>query len=109
MFQLVLKEDKEYNTYDVSLKYSDDRISLTLEPEYPECIVDVNLDTDCRLDSSPSNGEFYLAWDSKSIFLSVAKYGDGQGGSLTVTINRTPEVMASLMKCLKEWQDVFTK
>jgi len=109
MFEIEFIEDKDYKTWDVQLKYTDQSLSLTLEPEYPEYISKLNLETDQQFNTSPSNGNFSIDWQSDQIILSVAKYGDGNGGFLIVRILKTQPVLESLMKCLRQWQAAFSK
>jgi hypothetical protein len=104
MFTLVTIKDED--CWDIQLNYLDDCVSLTFSPENSAAIKDVNLDTD-GFDTATCNGEFSLNWNGEFITMNIAKYGDGEGGSQWTKIRKTPEVMASLLKCLQEWQILF--
>lgn len=78
---------------------------ITLSPEYPEEIMNVDLDTENgQFDTRPSNGDFCLKWTSEKITFVVARHGDGQGGSIVVQLTSTHELLDNLKTVLKELQ-----
>ena len=60
-------------------------------------------------DSAPSNGEFRFHYDKDKIVFNVAKYGNGQGGCLTLVFKMTKEILNSLEEALKEWRSIILK
>lgn len=54
-------------------------------------------------DSNPDNGTFRFYYDDEKISFSVAKYGDGQGGSFDITFRMTKEIKESLEDALELW------
>ena len=104
--EVIRHEDDDGVYHDITLHYTDGDLNVAFAPEDPDHIKSVNLDKGI-FDTSPSNGSFGLSWSGKVIMIDVARYGDGQGGSTTTTIAKTPERMESLMACLKQWQALY--
>lgn len=67
----------------------------------PETITNVTTEIG-RFDLKPSNGESYFTWNEESVVFRCSKYGCGQGGDLTISLLSTPELLASLKKCVQE-------
>jgi hypothetical protein len=90
--------------------YEDDSVSLIFKNDIleieccPESCEDLN---DDGYDSAPSNGEFTFHYDDEKITFSAAKYGDGQGGCLTLVLKMTKEIRESLENALNEWRYVI--
>ena len=99
----------EFDCTDVKLSFSKNGINFTLVPEYPQAMNATF--PKGRFDSSPSNGSFWFQWDLEEKFIefTVAKYGDGQGGSLFIQVPLDDEDCARLKKSLIVWEDAFKK
>ena len=91
----------------IVLKYENQHIKVEFEPEYPEHIKNLDLDVGVFFRTPTYNGEFCIDWEGQKIIMTVAKYGDGMGGSMKFAIDKTPEHMRSLMLCLREWQKLY--
>lgn len=117
MFTFEFTDDYDYGTedgavgtmiYSVQLKFNIGDLTFFFDPEYPEHIRDVDITAESgRFDTSPSNGGFSLEWSPTVIRVSVAKYGDGRGGTLDVTVKANPEMLESLKSALREWKALF--
>jgi hypothetical protein len=86
------------NDYTVTLRFKNEFIDLECRPENPTEIQEDGFD------SGPSNGEFYFYYNDDVITFAAARYGDGNGGNLNVTLKMTPEIKESLEVALKEWR-----
>jgi hypothetical protein len=94
----------------------DDRV-LTLELAYhglslqftPEnyCFIK-NMEAESgEYNTKPGNGVFCLTWSPTLIELSCAKYGDGEGGSSSISIpTPSKELSASLRDALRTWKKI---
>ena len=95
-------------SYDIE----NDSVSLVFKNEIleidcsPECFYELVED---GYDSAPSNGEFHFYYDDTSITFNVGKYGDGQGGCLTIVLEMTKEIRESLEKAITEWRALISK
>jgi hypothetical protein len=106
MFTLeMIKVDDDLS---IKLHFTSDGISLTLDPERPEAIQGVEWKDGC-FDTGPGNGAFSLTWKGDIIEMTVAKYGDGNGGALTARVKKTPELTASLKQAFDQWKALFKK
>ena len=94
MFTLEINEDS------LTLKFEDkDRgLKIVCCPEDITCL------TDGGFDSCPSNGEFYFYKKDTKIVFTCAKYGNGSGGSLEISVDVTPEIAESYERILEEWK-----
>jgi len=77
-----------------SIQINYDGLTVDFSPEYPEMFVGSplleNPHVNVLHDARPSNGECYVKlWDVMTFC--IAKHGNGQGGSMILTIERTPE------------------
>lgn len=82
---------------------------IELIPEDPYEIVDLTseqIQNEGVFDTRPSNGDFTLSWNKEFIRISVAKYGDGRGGSVTIETPTTDERLNSLSECLSLWKQL---
>ena len=61
--------------------------------------VDLETDHGC-FDSRPFNGDFSFSWSPQVIEICVAKYGDGNGGSIILSIPSSPESISELQRVL---------
>ena len=89
----------------VTLSFVSDHFTLKFTPEDSQHILDVNLGESGNFDTSPGNGECSMTWTPEQFFFNVARYGDGSGGYLYVTIKNTPEIMQSFRECIDKWVD----
>ena len=97
MFSLIIKDD------DVTLKFESETFNLEFAPQNPKAL------KDGVFNSQPTNGECYFREDAAEIIFNCAKFGCGQGGSLTVKIKMTSEIKASLENCIKVWENHLKK
>ena len=83
---------------------------ISLEPESIEAVEKINLDSNYGcFNSKPTNGEFYISWTPTHIRICVAKYGDGNGGSIILTIPSSSDLIKELCDVLlnlKKLQEV---
>jgi hypothetical protein len=86
----------------IKLRYDGD-VRISMSPEEPQQITGINFDVDTSFSTCTSNGEWSIDWTSDFIVMTVAKFGDGGGGDLNVSIKKTPEIMASFMSCMRKW------
>ncbi len=98
--------DREYNT--VSLIFKNEILEIDCSPECLKCLYDDGEDI-YSYDSTPSNGEFRFHYDDKNITFNAAKYGDGQGGCLTLVLKMTKDIRKSLDEAINEWKEVILK
>jgi len=68
----------------------------------PECTGPPDL-TNCVLQGTTSNGELSMSWSRDTVKIILAKYGDGEGGSITIKITRNK----SFDDMLEEWEGFF--
>ena len=85
--------------YCISLHFQNEFMSLSCCPEYPGAI---NSSKKNKFVCRPCNGEFSFNWNDEKITFTCGKYGDGQGGNLTISFKVTPEILISLDKCIEE-------
>ena len=97
-----LHYDSEYNM--VSLIFKNEILEIDCSPECLKYLYD-----DGAYDSTPSNGEFRFHYDDENITFNAAKYGDGQGGCLTLVLKMTKEIRKSLDEAINEWKEVILK
>lgn len=103
-------DENLYYTHDVSLKLQYQGLSLTFEPENTEVIfqIDISKNIGC-IDTRPSNAQFALTWSPELITIVCGRYGDGNGGSVEMSVKSTPELLKSLQKSLKVWKEAVEK
>ncbi len=92
------------NEYEIAtLLFSNEVLEISCCPE--------SLDGLCEdgYDSAPSNGEFSFSYDAEKISFTVAKHGDGQGGSIDISFRMTKEIRESLEIALNEWRAVIKR
>ena len=82
----------------ITLSFKNEMIQIECYPEDPSAICDDGYSSD------PSNGEFEFYYNDDSISFTAAKYGDGRGGSLSLTFKMTPEIKESLKNAMSEWR-----
>lgn len=58
-------------------------------------------------ESECNNGECSIYYSEKLIIFEVAKYGDGEGGSLSISLKMTEEIFNSLKEALKQWKKII--
>jgi hypothetical protein len=87
----------------ITLKFKNQAFDLECCPETMDVLY-----TTQRFDTKPANGTFYFTWNEEHITFEVAKYGNGQGGSLKIVIPSTPELINSLINSLQDIQ-LFTQ
>jgi hypothetical protein len=108
MFQIkVEKESLDEEEYiSVTLTLEIHGITISLSPEDVEFIRDVDIEDEkgC-FNSDPCNGEFSLDWNENKIDICCARYGDGNGGNLFVSIPATQETLSSLKSSLRKWKE----
>lgn len=104
MFTIKIEKDGE--DFDVCLSFKSDSFSMSFSPEDSECpeIADSG-----SFEAHPCNGNCSFEWNSDAIKFNLAKYGDGQGGDLSITIKNTPEIMSSLKDCLNQWNEAASQ
>ena len=90
---------------DTTLIFENDNMSIDCSPEYPELLKGEEIGKEGSFDSAPSNGEFSFDWNEKFISFTCAKRGDGLGGNLRIEIKSTPEILDSLIRCLRELKE----
>lgn len=106
--EIIKDTDPDYpECFDIKLHYDDGDFTVDFEPEQSDLIKYVDLEKDEELASGGANGEFSLSWDGPKILFVSASYGSGNKGRKVTGMNKTPERMASLMSCLKEWKALF--
>lgn len=95
---------------DVTLTLDIHGITISLSPENTVCIQDVNIEAKhgC-FNSDPCNGEFSLDWNENKIDICCARHGDGNGGSLFVSIPATQETLSSLKSSLRKWKEAIDR
>ena len=81
----------------VDLIFQNDTILISVSPED---LFAFNEMKDNEYNSDPGNGDFKFRWDDKEITFTCAKYGNGKGGSINITIRMTPEILKSLQNCI---------
>lgn len=91
-----------------TIKFKYHGMDLSLCPESPEIFWNsefiTNTSGDFVFDSQPGNGEFDITLDD-NFTINVAKYGDGQAGSLSISVERTPQISEDFSKIVKEISD----
>lgn len=88
----------------VTLTFTDNNFSVSFSPEDIEHIMNIDIGDSGKFDSCPWNGECSLQWNSEKFIFNVAKFGDGKGGSLTITVPNTPELMKSFRSSIEQWK-----
>ncbi len=88
--------DHEYDK--VSLSFRSELIDIEFNPEDCTALLDDGFD------SAPSNGEFSFSFNEETISFSIAKHGDGQGGSFSLSLKMTKEIKESLDNAISEWR-----
>jgi hypothetical protein len=107
---LNIDDSEECSYLDVCLRYNNDNgTNFVFIPENTEAIKDIEISDTGSFDTSPSNGICAFSWDSQSLFFQLGKFGDGNGGSLCITLRNTPEVLQSLKGCLTLWKEANAK
>jgi hypothetical protein len=91
----------EFNS--VSLEFENEFLKLECVPESSEYL------DDHGYSSCPSNGEFEFYFNEETITFNAAKRGDGQGGTLTITLKMTKEIRESLEKAMEDWRVFLLK
>lgn len=84
----------------LSLVYTNNDQKMVFSPENIEPIKFSNTG---KYSSGTSNGCHSLDWDDNSFIFEVSKYGDGHGGSISVKINNTSELMKSFKNAIDQW------
>lgn len=92
--------DGEEVSCDFQLHYADDSVTLELSPEKHSPIVITDRGS---FDSCPGNGDFTFSWNRDHFSFTVGKYGDGNGGTLIVTVKNTPELHRTFVTALEQW------
>lgn len=103
MFSLKINREADDITT-VALVYKEGGVTLKSEPENVDHILSIDIPETGSFDTNPSNGTFCITWHTKKILMTVAKYGDGEGGSLTGKIKKTDAALDSLFLCLRCWK-----
>jgi hypothetical protein len=88
---------------EVVLKYASDSFTLRFAPERHEALDAVG--EVGSFDTYPRNGVCHLEWNADQVVFGIGKFGDGNGGELTVTIRNSPAVMKSLIDSLTRWKE----
>jgi hypothetical protein len=84
---------------DVAIYFNNDFISLEFVPEDCTDLFDKGFG------SVISNGDFGFSFNNGQIIFYIAKYGDGQGGNFSLTLNMTREIEESLEQAIREWRE----
>lgn len=81
-------------------------ITIELEPESPERIRGLDLGS-MDYDTSHDDTNFCVRWNAgPQIVMDVASFdGSGVRSGVMITIEKSPEIMDSLMQALHDWQD----
>ncbi len=82
----------------VEFSFKNENIKITCCPE------NANELQEDGFDSAPGNGEFSFYFNDHEISFTAAKHGDGQGGSLTISVKMTDEIKKSLEVAMMEWR-----
>lgn len=112
MFSLELiqntEQEEEYMSIVINVNINNTKISLY--PEYPQMFVDSqfinNPHMDIKFNSGTTNGEFKIDLNDK-FTINVAKYGDGKGGLMSFTTERTYDLSIQFSKIVKEISDLI--
>ena len=84
-------------------------ITILLYPEHPHIFVDSQFiifpHMDIKFNSNPSNGKFQIELDD-NFSITVEKCGDGLGGSMKFTTERTHKLSKQFSKLVKEISDL---
>lgn len=99
MFTLSHEVDKE-GYLDVTLKFENDDTIVTFTPE--DCRANLKEEGDVWF--TTTNGCCYFSHQGNTFEFSVAKFGGGDGGQLTITIKLSPIEKESFVCCLKKWK-----
>lgn len=102
-----VRVDKDDDIIDVTLKYDSPTVRFEFDPENPHALPSPIGDSG-EFRGTNSNGEFHFSWSPESITFVSARYGDGEGGSLSITVTNTADTMASLKKALEGWSASLT-
>jgi hypothetical protein len=96
---------------DVIINIDFNGFHIELEPESLEAIKKVDLTSDHgTFNSRPTNGQFYITWSSDIIKICVAKYGDGNGGTMQLSIPSSQAIISELKNVLinlKKQQEIM--
>ena len=86
----------------LSLNYltEEEEFGFTFTPEKPAHIA---LAATGTFHSPTGNGYVTCEWTADKIHFGIGKYGDGHGGSLNITVIKTPELQASFEAAIAKW------
>ena len=101
MFSIEVSKDDD--CVDVTLVYTSATINFRFNPENPDGIPSL-ISGHGEFSGTTSNGVCSFIWTPTSISFEVAKYGDGEGGSLSIVVANSPETMESLKEALNQWK-----
>lgn len=104
MFTITTEVDDDYLLVTLTYK-SSTGLEFSFEPENAEAITDINIDDNGDFDTSRSGGTCCFRWSPNSLTFETSRYGDGNGGALTINVPNTPETMNSLKQCLLTWKE----
>lgn len=98
MFALIVDKGFVDDDFTMYLFFKNDTMSMRFYPETP---THVDISDYGIFDCDPSTSNCYFNWNPNSIMFVVRK--DGNGGTITINIDNSPEIMESLHKCLGVW------
>jgi hypothetical protein len=98
--------DSNYDRNSVSLIFKNEILEIECCPESYQDLYEDGVKF-FAYDSAPCNGEFRFHYDDEKIIFNAAKYGDGQGGCLTLVLKMTKEIRKSLDNALNEWRAII--
>ncbi len=86
----------------VSLSFRNELIDIEFDPEDATALFEDSFD------SRPSNGEFSFDFNEDTITFYIAKHGDGQGGSFSLSLKMTQEIRDSLENAMRKWREYLS-
>lgn len=105
--EITVEEFQGEKSLDVVFTYKDPSgLELEFVPEDPMEIISLtSIESSGEIEWSPCNGVFYISWDENSFCFTVARFGDGNGGELSITVPNTPSLMNSFREEMNRWRE----
>jgi len=98
--------------FTINFDDNEDRVSICFRNE----LIDIEfVPEDCfaisddGFDSMSSNGEFSFRFNEEKITFYIGKYGDGKGGSFSLSLKMTKEIKESLDNVMSKWREVYNE
>jgi hypothetical protein len=98
--------DEDYY-HDINIIYTDDNLSLRMSPEQENAIDSYVPGNNLFHYNSDCNGGIEIIMDNEKIILSVAKYGNGEGGHIEIIITNKQSIK-SFINVLNQWQNFIS-